>query len=119
MDEGEELLDAAVRELGEETGARSVTFLGRTPDWMAYDFPKSHQRRHWREGWIGQKQIWFAFRFDGPDSEFDIGAHQPPEFDLWRWATPKEAVAAVAPFKLATYRKMLKILCPLIEQAAS
>lgn len=118
MDSGESLLDAARRELREETGARSVSLIGRTQDWLAYDFPEGYRRAHRRGRWIGQKQIWFALRFNGVDDEFDISSHRPPEFVEWRWASPEEALASIAPFKLATYQSMLSLLLPLISAAA-
>ena len=51
----------------------------------------------------GQKQVWFAFRFEGADSEFDLTAHGPPEFDAWRWAYLEEAAELIVPFKKAAY----------------
>jgi putative (di)nucleoside polyphosphate hydrolase len=115
VDEGESLLEAARRELREETGASSVTFLGRTEDWMAYAFPEGVRRAKYSQGWIGQKQIWFLFRFDGRDDEFDIAGHAPQEFDQWRWATPEDALRSIVAFKQNTYREVLEILGPLIR----
>ncbi len=115
VDEGESLLEAARRELREETGATSVTLLGRTEDWMAYAFPEAVRRAKYSKGWIGQKQIWFLFRFDGRDDEFDIASHAPQEFDQWRWATPEDALGSIVAFKQNTYREVLEILGPLIR----
>jgi putative (di)nucleoside polyphosphate hydrolase len=106
VDAGENLEAAARRELSEETGARRVSFLARTDNWVAYDFPEGHARTKAARGWKGQKQVWFAFRFDGEDSEFDLAAHPPPEFDDWRWAYLDEAVELVVPFKRAAYEAM-------------
>src|SRR5882757_7341471 len=71
VDDGEDLYAAALRELHEETGVTSVSLLGRTEDWIAYDFPRGWSGSKAQKGWKGQKQVWFAFRFDGKDSEID------------------------------------------------
>ncbi len=43
VDKGEDLHEAALRELAEETGVRSVSLIGRTEDWIVYDFPPEHK----------------------------------------------------------------------------
>ncbi len=103
VDDGEELEAAARRELLEETGVRSVSLLGRTEDWLAYDFPDGWSGSKAQKGWKGQKQVWFAFRFEGAESEINLDAHQPPEFDAWRWGRLEETPAKVVPFKRETY----------------
>ena len=108
VDPGEDLEAAARRELAEETGARSVALLGRTQDWIAYDFPTGHGGAKRLRGWKGQKQVWFAFRFDGQDAEFDLAAHGEPEFDGWRWAYLAEAAKLIVPFKRAAYDRVVE-----------
>ncbi len=107
VDAGEDLEAAARRELREETGATSVTLLGRTHEWRAYDFPPHHQRSKAARGWLGQKQMWFAFRFLGEESEFDLAGHDEIEFDAWRWARLDETLATVVPFKRSAYRHVI------------
>jgi putative (di)nucleoside polyphosphate hydrolase len=103
VDPGEDLEHAARRELAEETGARKVTYLGRTDGWVAYDFPPEARGAKIARGWKGQKQAWFAFRFDGEEAEFDLAAHHQPEFEAWRWGYLEEAPALIVPFKRPVY----------------
>ena len=107
VDEGEDLQAAAVRELQEETGVRSVSLLGRTEDWLTYDFPADHSGSKIAKGWKGQRQVWFALRFEGDEAEIDLLGHGHPEFEAWRWGDLAEAPALVVPFKRPTYEAVV------------
>jgi putative (di)nucleoside polyphosphate hydrolase len=95
IDDGEEPLDAALRELFEETNVKSVTLLKEIPHWLTYDLPDAVAHQSWKGRYKGQTQRWFAFRFEAEDSEINIhqpgGGHHKPEFDAWRW----ESMSAV------------------------
>jgi putative (di)nucleoside polyphosphate hydrolase len=112
VDPGEELEAAARRELMEETGATSVTPLGRTDGWIAYDFPVEARGSKVARGWKGQKQVWFAFRFDGEEREFDLASHGEPEFEAWRWGYLAEAPELVVPFKRPAYDAVAEAFAP-------
>lgn len=103
VDEGEDLLDAARRELAEETGVTSVELLARTEGWLVYDFPADFAGSKRARGWAGQKQAWFAFRFTGDDAEIDLEAHGEVEFDAWRWGRLDDTPELIVPFKRTVY----------------
>jgi putative (di)nucleoside polyphosphate hydrolase len=106
VDAGEDLETAARRELAEETGVSSVALLGRTDGWLTYDFPPEHTGKLAR-GFKGQRQVWFAFRFDGEEAEIDLEAHGTPEFDAWRWGRLDEVCELIVPFKRPTYEAVV------------
>ena len=108
VDPGEKTLDAALRELREETGvaARLVTVEAESRGLYRYDLPHDLVPRIWKGQYRGQEQKWFLFRFHGTDSDIDI-ATDHPEFSSWRWM-PKEAlVDAIVPFKREVYAAVL------------
>ena len=112
VDQGEDLLAAAKRELREETGIVSVSLLAQTERWISYDFPHGYQGGKVARGFRGQAQAWFAFRFEGDDAEVDLKAFPPIEFIDWRWAKLDEAADLVVPFKRDAYALVIAAFKP-------
>ena len=115
IDKGETPLQAARRELQEETNVTSASLLAESPGWLAYDLPVDIGREAWRGRWRGQAQKWFAFRLDGPESEIDVanpaGGHKA-EFDAWRWARLDETPELIIPFKRPVYEQVVTLFAP-------
>ena len=109
---GETAEECARRELAEETGVVSTEYLGSTEGWFTYDFPVEHNGSKAAKGWRGQRQVWFALRFLGAESEINLYAHKHVEFDDWRWADLEEATELVVPFKRETYTKVVEAFRP-------
>ena len=111
IDEGEEPLTAAKRELYEETGMRSVSVLREAQGWFDYDLPDELIGVALKGRFRGQTQKWFAFRFEGDEEEINI-SHPPdgshPEFDLWEWKRLSELPMLVVPFKREIYGRVVK-----------
>jgi putative (di)nucleoside polyphosphate hydrolase len=110
IDDGEEPVIAARRELREETGIVSVDVIGESPDWYTYDLPPELLGKAWGGRFRGQKQKWFAVRFTGVDSEIDISP-QPghaAEFVTWRWVPLNDLTDMIVPFKHAVYAQVVR-----------
>ena len=118
VEPGEALLVGLGRELREETNIVSTTFLAESPEWYCYDLPGEALRKSWKDGFRGQRQKWFALRFDGPESEIDIvepaGGHRP-EFDAWRWESIGRLTELIVPFKRPVYEKVVETFGHLAE----
>jgi len=106
IDAGEEPLPAALRELHEETGMRSVSLLAEAPEWINYDLPRDLVGIALKGKFRGQTQKWFAFRFEGDESEIAInpppGGHEA-EFDDWGWKPMQTLPELIVPFKRPLY----------------
>ena len=115
IDDGETPEAAAVRELHEETGATKdlVEPLGDIAGWLAYDFPPEVLAQRRRNRWKGQKQRWFAYRFLGADSCFDLKAVPPQEFEAFRWEELSAVPALVIPWKRGVYEQVAAGFGPL------
>jgi putative (di)nucleoside polyphosphate hydrolase len=115
IDPGEEAEEAAIRELGEETGVHGglVEIIARSKTEHFYDLPDHLKGKMWGGKYRGQRQFWFLMRFMGEDGDIDIATkHQ--EFRSWRWAELDELEKLIVPFKRQLYRAVVEEFRPLV-----
>ncbi len=107
IDKGENYLEAAYRELKEETSIQSVSLIKEIEDYITYDLPDNLLGIIWRGKFKGQKQKWFIMRFYGNDSEININTKKA-EFLDWKWVDINQITKLVVDFKLHVYKKLTK-----------
>ena len=109
VDKNEDFLQAAKRELEEETSVRSVEIIKELNEWLTYDLPKNLLGKLWKGKYRGQKQKWFIMKFVGKNDEINIRTKKP-EFLDWKWIKPSDLPGVAVDFKVNIYRKMVKEL---------
>lgn len=108
VDEGENVDDAALRELKEETSVTSVKVIDQTDDWFYYDIPDSLIPNLWGGKYRGQKQKWFLMQFEGDESEVNIEVENQ-EFCEWKWVNATSLPDVIVPFKKQLYIDVLNV----------
>lgn len=108
MDPGEDPAVAVFRELEEEIGTARAEILGEHPDWMTYDLPPELIGKALGGKYRGQRQRWFALRFNGTDADIRLDLDPHPEFDAWRWAPLAELPGMAVAFKRAIYEVLAR-----------
>ena len=114
IDDGEELHQAALRELWEETGVQAphVDLIATTRNELLYDLPDELLGRLWGGRYRGQRQHWLLGRFLGEDGDIRIDAHDPAEFCAWKWVRPVLLPELIVPFKRPVYEALLEEFAP-------
>ena len=107
VDKNENFLDAAKRELEEETGIKNVKLIKEIEGWVIYDLPKNLLGKIWKGKYRGQKQKWFIMKFLGNNNEININTKKP-EFMNWKWIKPSKLPEVAVNFKIDIYKKISK-----------
>tara|TARA_A100000164_G_scaffold188056_1_gene166884 strand:+ start:411 stop:887 length:477 start_codon:yes stop_codon:yes gene_type:complete len=105
VDEGEDFLKAAYRELEEETSIKSVELINELDGTITYELPDRLLGIIWKGKYRGQKQKWFVMRFIGNDNEININTRNP-EFLEWKWIELDLITEYVVDFKHHVYKNV-------------
>jgi putative (di)nucleoside polyphosphate hydrolase len=105
VDEGENFLNAAYRELEEETSIKKVELIQELEGTITYELPDRLLGIIWKGKYRGQKQKWFLMRFNGEDNEINIKTKNP-EFLDWKWIEIDQLTEVVVDFKLHVYKEV-------------
>ena len=105
VDEGEDFLKAAYRELEEETSIKNVKLIKELDGTITYELPDRLLGLIWKGKYRGQKQKWFLMRFVGMDNEINIKTKHP-EFLEWKWVDLEKITDLVVDFKLHVYKEV-------------
>ena len=103
VDEGEDFLSAAYRELEEETSIKNVELITEIDEITTYELPDYLLGKIWKGKFKGQKQKWFIMRYLGSDDEININTLKP-EFLDWKWTDINSITQIVVKFKLDVYK---------------
>lgn len=114
VDEGEDMLAAAKRELLEETGISNASFIRALTDLIKYEIPNELRPKLWNGEYVGQKQMWYLAKFEGEDTEINIRT-ETPEFNEWMWVEPEKLPELIVEFKRDLYKSVLNEFLPHIK----
>ena len=105
INQNENFLEAAKRELEEETSIKSTELIKELNGWFEYNLPKNLIGKVLQGKYRGQKQKWFVMKFIGKNEEINIKT-QKPEFLDWKWIEPSNLPSVAVNFKINIYEKI-------------
>ena len=105
VNQNENFLQAAKRELEEETGIKSVELVKELNEWLGYDLPENLLGKVLEGKYRGQKQKWFIMKFVGKDNEINVKTKNP-EFLDWKWIEASKLPSIAVSFKVDLYKKL-------------
>tara|TARA_B100000029_G_scaffold254815_1_gene251608 strand:+ start:49 stop:525 length:477 start_codon:yes stop_codon:yes gene_type:complete len=107
--QNESFLEAAKRELEEETGIKSVKLIKELDSWLEYYLPENLLGKVLEGKYRGQKQKWFVMKFVGKYDEINVKTKNP-EFLDWKWVEISNLPIIAVDFKVELYKKLKKEL---------
>ena len=107
VNNNEDYLTAAYRELIEETSIKNVKLVKEFDELITYNLPSHLLGIVWKGKYKGQIQKWFVMKFLGEDNEINIKTKHPESLE-WKWIELDKITDIVVDFKLSVYEKIKK-----------
>ncbi len=111
IEDGEDPLDAAYREMEEEIGTNNAEVMHELDGWLKYDLPEHLIGKIWKGKYRGQRMKWYLMRYLGQDSDINLATAEP-EFCTWKWIDISELTHVIVEFKRPLYAKLVQHFGP-------
>lgn len=108
INDSEDIVDAAFREMREETGTDKAEVLRVSETVYTYDLPHHLLGKLWQGRYKGQEQRWVALKFTGEEREITLYDGVHPEFMNYQWVHIDNVCDYIVPFKQETYKSVLE-----------
>lgn len=117
IEEGETIIEAALRELYEETSIKSVIPVKSLTTPARYTFPLHIADKMKKRGYnnIGQDIFWSLVYFTGNDAEINLQTKEA-EFSEYKWSDMNTACELIVDFKKSVYEIAKTAFEPIIDE---
>ena len=116
IDSNEKPIQAAIREVHEETGIKSIKKVSVINKWIKYNLPVDIAKSKWGGKFVGQMQKWYLFYFYGDEKEININISKQPEFSKLKWSEEQYIKNNAIKFRKDIYKTIFQSFGKIIKK---